>query len=102
MISLGGVVIYLLVGVLAGENLRLWVTWLPESARWWSLELFAWAHTYNPFAVMHYWFDSGRIVDVALNRMLGVEAIGLGLLGLISLRGSASPAAIFTTGIIGR
>jgi hypothetical protein len=89
MISLGGVVVYLLVGVLAGENLRLWLMWLPESARWWCLELFAWAHTYNPFAVMHYWFDVNRVAGAALNRMLGVEVIGLGLLGLVALRGAA-------------
>ena len=42
VICLAGVVLYLIVGVLAGENLRLWLAWLPEGARWWSLEL--WLH----------------------------------------------------------
>jgi hypothetical protein len=89
MVSLAGVVFYLLVGVLAGENLRLWLMWLPESARWWVLELFAWGHTYNPFAVVHYWFDVDRSADIALKRMLGVELLGLGMLGLVVLRGAA-------------
>ncbi len=89
MISIGGVVVYLLVGVLAGENLRLWVTWLPGSARWWVMELFVWGHTYNPFAVMHYWFDLDRSADTALTRMLAVEMLGLGALGLVAVRGAA-------------
>jgi hypothetical protein len=89
MVSLAGVVVYLLVGVLAGENLRLWLMWLPESARRWCLDFFAWGHTYNPFAVMQYWFDSGRIADAALQRMFAMEVMGVGILGLVALRGAA-------------
>lgn len=89
MVSLVGVVVYLLVGVLAGENLRVWVTGLPNSVRWWTMELFAWMHTDNPFAVMQYWFAPDRFGDVALGRMLGLEALGLGALGLVALRGAA-------------
>jgi hypothetical protein len=88
-VTLGGIVLYLIVGVLAGENLRLWVTWLPDSLRWWVLELFAWGHIYNPFAVMHYWFDPQRAAAEALNRMIGVESVTLGVLGLVALRGAA-------------
>jgi hypothetical protein len=89
MICLDGVVVYLIVGVLAGENLRLWVTWLPDSVRWWVLELFAWGHIYNPFAVLHYWFGPERIADIALSRMIGLESVTLGVLGLVALRGAA-------------
>src|SRR5262249_35920035 len=89
LVCLAGIVVYLLVGVLAGENLRLWLTWLPDAARYWVMDLFGWAHTYNPFAVLRYWLDPGRVGEVALERMLGVELIGVGALGLIALRGAA-------------
>ena len=89
LVTIAGIVLYLLVGVLAGENLRLWLTWLPDTLRWWVLELFAWGHTCNPFGVMHYWFDQARVAAVAANRMLGLQEMGTGLVGLLALRGSA-------------
>ena len=30
---IGGIVAYLVIGVLAGENLRAWLTWLPTDCR---------------------------------------------------------------------
>ena len=82
-------VVYLLVGVLAGENLRLWLTWLPDSARWWALEAFARAHTDNPFAVLQYWLGPQRSADVALDRAVGLELLAVGAVGLVALRGAA-------------
>src|SRR5437667_27622 len=79
-----GGVVYLLVGVLAGENLRLWLTGLPDSARWWVLEVFAWMHTDNPFAVLQYWLGTERSVDIALGRMAGLELLAVGALGLVT------------------
>jgi hypothetical protein len=89
MVTIVGIIIYLLVGVLAGENLQLWVMWLPDAARSGVMELFAWAHTCNPFAVMHYWFEAQRNAFVAWDRMIGLEAVGIGALGLLALRGAA-------------
>ena len=59
-VSLGGVLLYLAVGVLAGENLRLWLTWLPAGVQWWFMELFGWFHTDNPFAVLQFWLQPQR------------------------------------------
>jgi len=84
-----GIVIYLLVGVLAGENLRLWLDWLPPSIRWWALELFGWAHTYNPFAVVQFWFSHNGTIELAAERMIGLQFVGVGCLGLIAMRGAA-------------
>jgi hypothetical protein len=89
LITIAGVVTYLIVGVLAGERLWQWVAWLPTTLRWWFLELFAWSHTCNPFAVMHYWLAADRVAAVAAHRMIGLEAIALAAVGLLSLRGSA-------------
>jgi hypothetical protein len=89
MVTIGGIIVYLIVGVLAGENLALWLDWLPESARWWVLELFAWLHLYSPFAVLQYWLGPDRAADVALDRMLGLQAGAIGVVGLVALRGAA-------------
>lgn len=85
-LCLAGIVVYLLVGVLAGENLRLWLDWLPPSIRWWSLELFGWAHTYNPFAIVQSWFSHDGTAELAVERMIGLQLVGLGCLGLIAMR----------------
>ena len=84
-----GIVLYLLVGVLAGENLRLWLVWLPEGPRWWFMELFGWFHTYNPFAVLQYWLEPHRSAEVALERVIGLQLAAFGALGLVVLRGAA-------------
>jgi hypothetical protein len=89
LISIVGVVIYLVVGVLAGEKLWQWVSWLPPTVRWLALEGFAWSHTCNPFAVMHYWLVPDRVAAVAANRMFGLQGIALAAVGLLSLRSSA-------------
>jgi hypothetical protein len=88
-VCLAGIVLYLIVGVLAGENLRLWLAWLPEGPRWWSLELFGWFHTYNPFAVLQYWLEPHRQGEVAVERIVGMELLAVGALGLVALRGAA-------------
>jgi hypothetical protein len=88
-ISIAGVIVYLLIGVLAGENLRLWVTGLPDTLRWCVMEAFVQFHTVNPFAVMQYWLGADRLPDVAFSRMFGVELFGVGVVGLIALRGAA-------------
>lgn len=88
-ITIAGIVVYLVIGVLAGEKLRLWVTELPPTARWWVMEVFAWMHTDNPFAVMLYWLSPERLPDVAVGRTLGLELLGVAAVGLVGLRGAA-------------
>jgi hypothetical protein len=88
-VCLAGIVAYLLVGVLAGEKLRLWLADLPDSVRWWALEVFARFHTDNPFAAMQYWLWIGRVPETALGRMVGLELLALATIGLVMVRGAA-------------
>src|SRR5947209_5456633 len=54
-VILGCIVLYLGVGVLAGEHLKDWLTFLPEEAGRSVLTGFQAFHVYNPFAVLGYW-----------------------------------------------
>jgi hypothetical protein len=83
------VLVYLVVGVLAGEHLQLWVSGLPEAMRWWTMELYGWLHTANPFAVMQYWFEPRRIAEVAAERFFGLSLAAVGFCGLLLMRGAA-------------
>lgn len=87
--GLHGVISYLLVGVLAGENLPLWMSGLPDSARWWVMECYGWLHAFNPFSVIQYWFAPGRIPIVAMERMLGLQGVAIVVIALLVLRGTA-------------
>ncbi|MFO0809574.1 MAG: hypothetical protein U0746_13200 [Gemmataceae bacterium] len=88
-LGLAGVVLYLLVGVLAGENLRMWLGWLPEPGRYWFMELYGWFHTYNPFAVMQYWLQSDRSTVIAVERVIGLQIAAFSILGLVAIRGAS-------------
>jgi hypothetical protein len=89
LIGLAAVLIYLLIGVLAGENLYLWVAGLPESIRWWVMELYGWLHTDNPFAALQLWSQTQRQANVAAERLIGLELAAIGATGLLVLRGAA-------------
>jgi hypothetical protein len=51
---MAGVVFYLLVGVMAGENLPRWLSVFPPSVSRWFLDSFRDFHEYNPFGVMKF------------------------------------------------
>ena len=78
------VICYLLVGVLAGENLGRWVRWLPGDCGRWFLSAFEALHQYNPFAVLQYELveDPYR----AWPLVVGFEAASLVLAGLLVMR----------------
>jgi hypothetical protein len=86
-VTLGLIVVYLIIGVLAGEHLRSWVDWLGGDLKSLFLSGFEGMHCYNPFAVLKYWMENEPAV--AWDRMLGVEIGGLVALGLLLLRGSS-------------
>lgn len=88
-LGLVGVIGYLLIGVLAGENLRQWLAWLPGWASHCFMELYGRFHTYNPFAVLQYWFDTHRNGGIALERMFGLEVVGVVTIGVAVSRGAA-------------
>lgn len=94
-IGLTAVLIYLLVGVLAAENLRLWVAVLPASVRWFILESYGWVHTCNPFASVQYWLQPHRTLEIALDRLFGLQLVAIGVTGLLLVRGAARLRAHF-------
>src|SRR5438445_684267 len=68
-------IVYLLVGVLAGEHLARWLGWLPgDLGQYFILSVHAF-HRYNPFAVIGYWVTEDWWI--AWQRVLGVEIAAL-------------------------
>jgi hypothetical protein len=76
--------VYLVVGVLAGEHLRQWLDELPGTSG--SVILFGLeaSHRYNPFAIVQFWFQEGG--RVAYERALAVEVLALGCVTLLLAR----------------
>ena len=84
------VVVYLLVGVLAGEHLGRWARWLPATAVAGCLSAFEAAHRYSPFAVMQYGLPED--VSTGLPRVVGLRA-GFPGRGGLGARAGGQPAA---------
>jgi hypothetical protein len=88
MVALLGILVYLTVGVLAGEHLKAWLDTLPGAVSEPLFDAFKALHTYNPFAVMAFWFDPVFGVPVvARDRAVLVGGVGVALAGLMFLRG---------------
>jgi hypothetical protein len=81
------VVLYLAVGVLAGEHLRRWVEWLPEDLGWLFLTGFEAIHRYSPFAVLRAWLLA--ISPVSWDQLLAVQVGAVLAVGLLLLRAAA-------------
>lgn len=88
------ILVYLTVGVLAGERLGDWLKLLPTAAGDQFFAMFRGLHEYNPFGVTKFWFDAQFGVPViAVERALitgtaGVAAVlALCLRGMFRLRG---------------
>ena len=82
---IAGVIFYLLVGVLAGENLPRWLGALPPAVSHWFLDTFRAFHEYNPFGVMKFAMEQlpawtwPRVLWVAnLGVLLGVGLLARG------------------------
>jgi hypothetical protein len=86
-IVIGLVVLYLVVGVLAGENLKLWLQFLPETLSKAFLNGFAAFHTHNPFGVMRHWQENG--CAAAWERALGVTVVGTLSVVLLAIRAAS-------------
>ena len=81
---LGMVLLYLLVGVLAAENLRHWLERLPADASAAILSGFAALHTHNPFGVLQYWLENHAAI--AAERAAALEVAALLVLTLLLVR----------------
>jgi hypothetical protein len=80
------IVLYLLVGVLAGENLRRWLDVLPEDAAVFLMRAFFRLHDGNPFGVLRSWLN-GRPYE-SYDDAVRVTLLGLGLVGFFLWRGA--------------
>ena len=69
------VVLYLAVGVLAGENLKRWLDALPFGLGQTAFQGFRAFHLYNPFGMMQYWADWGA--EAAWEKAAWLEAAAL-------------------------
>jgi hypothetical protein len=56
-VCIGGIIAYLAVGVLAGENLRAWIGRLPEGVGELLMFGFEAFHRYNPFGTWQFWVE---------------------------------------------
>src|SRR5262245_26852330 len=74
-----GILTYLTVGVLAGERLSAWLDLLPRLVAEPLFAMFKALHTYNPFAVMQFWFDPVNVVPVIARERAALVG-GLGAL----------------------
>ena len=89
LLGLLGVLLYLVVGVLAGEHLRDWLLALPSWLGEFIFDGVLAMHHGNPFGVVRYWFDPFRSQAVAWERFLTLNLVGAALAGLFLWRGAA-------------
>jgi hypothetical protein len=88
LVSLGGVLVYLVVGVVAAENLPLWLSQLPPAVGQLFYDLVMFFHTRNPFGVLRYWFGPDRVGWVAWQRVEGITLAAAGFAALAGVRGA--------------
>jgi hypothetical protein len=83
-IGLALILLYLIVGILAGENLRRWIDFLPATIRQAILESFVGLHTHNPFGILSHWLQND--FPTAWPRMAGLLVGSLAGIALLLLR----------------
>lgn len=87
LVMMGLTLVYLIVGVLAGEKLRDWLGVLPAAWQTAFLRAFVGMHTHNPFGVIAFWLEND--VFLAWPRMAGLLLAGGAAAGLLLARGAA-------------
>ena len=88
LLSLLGVLTYLIIGVAAAENLMLWLHALPE---WLGRAIFdavRFLHHYNPFGLVHTWFDPTTNESTVTSQLVRLSAAG----GILTLLATARAA----------
>jgi hypothetical protein len=85
-LGLIGVLVYLVVGVLAGEHLRTWLEQLPDTLGRILFHSVLYVHTMNPFGIVRYWFEADRINAVAWGRFCDLHVFALLIFSLATLR----------------
>lgn len=86
VIAIGGVLVYLVVGILAAENLRLWLDHLPPAWADAGMQATLFLHESNPFGVVRNWFSHGRVTEDVWSRFVEMNIAGLVLIGVLGVR----------------
>lgn len=86
LLGLLGVLVYLIIGVVAGENLRLWLEQLPDALGRFLFNAVMFLHTMNPFGVVRYWFEAHRVPWLAWERVVELHAFAAVLLAGVGVR----------------
>jgi hypothetical protein len=81
-VLIGLVILYLAIGVLAGEHLKAWLAWLPEDGQRMVLNAFLAFHRYNPFQLIAYWMQNDVSMSIEPICWLQASAMAV-LLGLM-------------------
>jgi hypothetical protein len=79
LVGLLGVLVYLVVGILAGENLRLWLQKLPPAWAEWGYETVMTLHHGNPFGIVRNWFASPVVDPVVWQQFRDLHLLAAGL-----------------------
>lgn len=94
LIAMAGVLVYLVVGVLAAENLRLWLESLPPTLGEFLFDSVMYMHAMNPFGVLRYWFSVDSSPVVAWHRFEELNFAALAICILLALRRHATGRAL--------
>jgi hypothetical protein len=81
---LGLVLLYLGVGVLAGEHLKHWIEWLPGDSGQLFLFGFEGFHRYNPFGTWRWWCE--QEATISGERMAWLQAVACALVVALLFR----------------
>lgn len=84
-----GVLVYLVVGILAGEHLRLWLAKLPPAWAEAAYQAVMTLHNGNPFGVVRNWFDPGRSGPLVWEQFRTLHQIAGAAVFLLMLRGAS-------------
>jgi hypothetical protein len=86
VVGLCGVLVYLVVGILAGEKLRLWLAKLPDPVAEAIYLAIMTIHEANPFGVMRNWFELRNGPQATGPTFARVSALAVGLSAAFALR----------------
>ncbi len=87
------ILVYLVVGVLAGENLKRWLDWFPEDFSVFLLRSFYALHTHNPFGALSYYLEHD--FAAAWERLVGLQLFASAVVGLLAWRAARRLQAHF-------
>ncbi|MGL6074528.1 MAG: hypothetical protein ACRC8S_10240 [Fimbriiglobus sp.] len=86
LLAMFGVLLYLIVGVMAAENLPLWFQQMPPVLGEFCYNSVRFLFDMNPFGIVRYWFASDRVNWIAIQRFEMLNIFAFGMVVLASVR----------------